>query len=203
MKEIFSLDNPVWNFLGKMVDMVVLTGLWLICSLPIVTIGASTAALYYVTLKLERDQEGYTIRSFFRAFRDNLKQGMLAGLIALAAGGILSGDIYMARRAHTQMGDMLLWTFLILAFICLATALYLFPLMARCRTGLLQLVTMAFVMAMKNIGWTIFMLVCLGCLIAVGVFVCAPVLVIAVGVSTYVNCMILNRMWKNTRLALV
>ena len=52
MKNLFHVENPVWVFMGKLVDMLILSGLWVICSLPVVTIGASTAALYYVTLKL-------------------------------------------------------------------------------------------------------------------------------------------------------
>ena len=51
MKNLFNVENPVWVFMGKLVDMLLLSGLWVICSLPVVTIGASTAALYYVTLK--------------------------------------------------------------------------------------------------------------------------------------------------------
>ena len=68
MKNLFNVENPVWVFMGKLVDMLILSGLWVICSLPVVTIGASTAALYYVTLKLANNEEGYTVRSFFFFF---------------------------------------------------------------------------------------------------------------------------------------
>ena len=71
MNSIFSFDNPVWNFIGKLVDMLMLTVLWALCSLPVVTIGASTSALYYVMLKLAEDKEGSMFWSFFRAFKEN------------------------------------------------------------------------------------------------------------------------------------
>ena len=62
---LFNYDNPVWRFIGKFWDVLVVNLLWIICSIPIVTIGASTTAMYYVTLRLDRDEDGYTIRSFF------------------------------------------------------------------------------------------------------------------------------------------
>lgn len=73
--------------MGKLVDLLVLSGLWVILSLPVVTIGASTAALYYVTLKLASNEEGYTVRSFFHAFKENLIPGIPLGIGSLAVGG--------------------------------------------------------------------------------------------------------------------
>ena len=74
MRGIFSYDNPVMRFIGKFWDVLILNILWLICSIPVFTIGAATTAVYYVTLKLARDDDGYTIRSFFRSFRQNFRQ---------------------------------------------------------------------------------------------------------------------------------
>ena len=71
LQGLFNYDNPVWRFIGKLGDLIILNVLWLITSIPIVTIGASTTALYYVTLKLVRDEDGYTIRSFFKSFKEN------------------------------------------------------------------------------------------------------------------------------------
>lgn len=59
MAKLFHLDNPVWIFLGKLTDMVILTILWGAFCIPLVTVGASTAALYDVSLKLAENQEGY------------------------------------------------------------------------------------------------------------------------------------------------
>ena len=73
LQGLFNYDNPVWRFIGKLGDLIILNILWMITSIPIVTIGASTTALYYVTLKLVRDEDGYTIKSFFKSFRDNFK----------------------------------------------------------------------------------------------------------------------------------
>ena len=48
--------------------------LWLVCCIPVFTAGAATTAVYYVTLKLVRDEDDSTIKSFFRSFIQNFKQ---------------------------------------------------------------------------------------------------------------------------------
>ena len=55
--------------------------LWLICSLPLVTIGSASTALYYVTVKCIRHERGSLTKSYFRAFRENFRQGTLLWLL--------------------------------------------------------------------------------------------------------------------------
>ena len=62
---IFSYDNPMTRFLAKLGKLLWLNILWLITSLPLFTLGASTCALYYTTLRLVRDEEGYLTREYF------------------------------------------------------------------------------------------------------------------------------------------
>lgn len=73
LQGIFNYDNPVWRFIGKLGDLIILNILWIVCSIPVFTAGASTTAVYYVTLKLVRDEDDSTIRSFFRSFKSNFK----------------------------------------------------------------------------------------------------------------------------------
>ena len=202
MKTLFNVENPVWVFMGKLVDMLILSGLWVICSLPVVTAGASTAALYYVTLKLADNEEGYTVRSFFRAFRENLIPGIPFGLGAIAVGIFLGCDIYMYSQMDGQMGVVLLWSVIILTVLFAMTAVWLFPLTARCRTDWKHLLVMAFVMSVRNFGWTLLMLVSAVCLFAIGLFVTAPLLVIAIGGTAYIHSKILNMLWKQYDLSL-
>lgn len=196
MKGLFQIENPIWVFMGKLVDMLVLTGLWVFTSLPVVTMGASTAALYYVTLKLAENEESYVVRSFFRAFKENLRQGIPAGILTMVGGVILGSDVYIYYHMEGKSGSMLLWASLILVLIYMMTVVYLFPLMARCRTNLKTLYIMAFVMSVKNFGWTLFMMVSTMCLFVAGIFIMAPILVLAVGGTAYIHSKILNMLWK-------
>ncbi len=130
----FNYDNPVWRFIGKFGDLIILNVLWLVCSLPVFTIGASTTAVYYVTLKLARDDDGYTIRSFFKSFKENFKQSTIIWLILLLAGAILGVDLYFFARlfnGSSTVKTVMLTVFLAMALIYAAVAMYIFPLQSR------------------------------------------------------------------------
>ena len=83
LQGIFNYDNPVWRFIGKLGDLMILNILWVICSIPIFTMGASTTAVYYVTMKLVRGDDGYTLRNYFKSFKENFKQATVIWLLML------------------------------------------------------------------------------------------------------------------------
>ena len=94
----FNWDNIVFQMLGKLVDCVWVSILWVICCIPVFTIGASTTALYYTVHKSIRGDRGYTTRTFFGAFRDNFKAATLPYLIWLAVMIVLSCDAYITYQ---------------------------------------------------------------------------------------------------------
>lgn len=131
---IFNYDNPVWRFIGKFCDVLILNVLWLICSIPIVTVGASTTAVYYVTLKLVRDEEGPTIRSFFKSFKENFKQATVLWLIMLAVGCLLGFDLYFflgIQKTPSTFRTIMVAVFGGFSLIYLFVLLFVFPLQAR------------------------------------------------------------------------
>lgn len=94
MRDFFNFDGPLYNFINKVGDLIWLNILWLICCIPIVTIGASTTALYFVALKLASGEDGYIAKDFFRSFRQNFKQSTVIWIILLAFGIFISYDLY-------------------------------------------------------------------------------------------------------------
>lgn len=133
MNGLLNLDGPVMQFITKMVYSVYLNILWLVCCLPIVTVGASTTALYYVSLKIAKNEEGNLTKAFFRSFKENLKQGTQIWLILFGLGLILGVDGYVLY--HMRFENVF-WTMLTAVFIVAAVAyvivlLYIFPLLAR------------------------------------------------------------------------
>lgn len=94
----FNWDNIVFQMLGKLVDCVWVSILWVICCIPVFTIGASTTALYYTVHKSIRGDRGYTTRTFFGAFRDNFKAATLPYLIWLAVMIVLGCDAYITYQ---------------------------------------------------------------------------------------------------------
>jgi len=92
MWSFFELDSPYCRLITKIVHIIYLNILWLLFSLPVITIGASTTALYYVAMKLVKNEDGYIARSFIKSFRMNFRQGTIIWIIVLAAGFVLLQD---------------------------------------------------------------------------------------------------------------
>ena len=83
MNRFFNMDNKFFVFMGRVADLLLLNFLCILCCIPVVTAGASITALYYVTLKMARDEESYIARSFFRSFKQNFKQSTIINIIML------------------------------------------------------------------------------------------------------------------------
>ncbi len=95
MKKLFSLDSPIMRFLSHLADLVILSFLWLVCSLPLVTMGAATTALYAVLLKDVAGEGGPVVRSFFRYFKENFKQATVLWLILAVVTAICVADVLL------------------------------------------------------------------------------------------------------------
>lgn len=89
MNRFFSGDNPIFRFTGRVLDVIVLSLLWFVCCLPVVTILPATAALYYSCVKCIRYREPEPYGSFFRSFRENLRTGAGAMVAFLLIAAVL------------------------------------------------------------------------------------------------------------------
>lgn len=161
LQGLFDYDNPVWRYIGKFGDLMLLNLLWIICSIPVFTIGASTTAVYYVTLKLVRDEDGYTFRSFFRSFRENFKQATVIWLLLLGTGLILLIDIRFFLIVLT--GDSVVRTLFTaavgaLTILWLFILTYVFPLQCRFYNPVKRTLFNAFFMSIRHFFHTLGML---------------------------------------------
>ena len=77
MNSLFNPDNPIFHFLSRIADIIFLNLLFLLCCIPIITVGPSISALYYCMLKIIRNRDSSITGMFFHSFRENLKQGSL------------------------------------------------------------------------------------------------------------------------------
>lgn len=192
MAKLFSYDNPIWRFMGRAADVFFLTMLWAACSLPVITIGASTTALYYVSLKMVRNREGYLLQSFWKAFKENFAQSTAMWLILLVIGGFLGFDLYFLYGQEGTAAVFLFWLLLVLSVLYLFMAALLFPLAARLDAGGKKLFLLTFMVSIKNFSWVMLMLVTTVCVLAVGLFVFWPVLLVGAGAAAYAHCLILE-----------
>lgn len=95
---LFSYDSKFSQIMLKLCYGCYLNLLWMVCSLPVFTAGAATAALYDVTLRLAREEEPPLTARFFKAFRENFRQATILWLILLGVGALLGADGYILYR---------------------------------------------------------------------------------------------------------
>ena len=81
--KLLDPDSKLYQILSTAASFIALNILWLLCSAPLLTAGVSTAAMYTITHKMARHEYPTVLPDFFKAFRDNFKKGMLAGLVML------------------------------------------------------------------------------------------------------------------------
>ena len=163
MGGFFNYDNPVWRFVGRIWDLFILNLLWVICSIPIVTFGASTTAMYYCTLKIAKDRDsGGMFTMFFHSFKDNIRQSTIIWIIMALIGGILFFDIrffsFYSPINNTVIRMIIFMVTCFLILLWLFIFLYIFPIQAKFINSIKQTFKLALFMSIKHLVRTIIIL---------------------------------------------
>lgn len=157
MDRFFGLDSPVMRALSLVADLVILNLLWLICCIPVVTIGASTTAMYAVALKLAAGQDGYVLRRFFRAFKQNFKQATVIHLITGVLILILFADYTFYLKGFQVPKPLLVLVFatgiLLAAFLS-----WVYPVLSRFDNSVKNTCKNAGLMAVAHLPFTLLIL---------------------------------------------
>ena len=130
LKGIFNFNSPLMRGLAVLFDLVILNALFVICSLPVVTIGAAYAALQRVTQNVVFDTGTGVVREYFRAFKQNYKQATTAWI-----GVIVFSIIWL--YALTSVSTVFAGATAIIAYAILAVAMALFISIAQYQFALL------------------------------------------------------------------
>ncbi len=152
-------DNVIVRALNKICDMVCLNILWLVCCIPVITIGASTTALYTIMLKMVKNEEGYIFRGFFRAFKSNFKQSTVIWIVLLLAGIICRIDAGAAGTISGTAGLIMRSVFYLIGFILLSVMIYVFPLTARYENSIRATFRNALILTVAKLPYTVLMAV--------------------------------------------
>lgn len=133
MKGLFSPDGPVMEVLRKLMYCVLLNMIFLLCCLPVITIGAALTSLYYTIQKVLKNDRGYVFRAFFQSFKDNLKQTIPVGVVMVLVLVIFQCDSWIlqevAAGGHVWGNAYIL--FEILKYVVIVYSLWVFAYIAR------------------------------------------------------------------------
>ena len=138
-------------------DLMILNWLWFFTSLPVITIGPASCAMYSVTLKLVRGEHAATVRDYFRAFRDNFKKGLVLGLIAIAFVLVAFVDYRFALAQTGLFNKLYLALAILIGSLGLTFIAYVFPLQAMFENPLKQQIKNAFALSVSAPGKTLMM----------------------------------------------
>lgn len=158
MSNFFNMDNGFFRTLGKLADLMILNILFLLCSIPIFTIGASMTAMYYVTLKMAENEDGYIARAFFKSFRQNFKQATVIWLIMLLFGIILVLDLLIMKNASGTVATVFKVIITATGFLYIMMLIYVFPVLARFYNTTKAIFKNSFIMAIADFPRTFVML---------------------------------------------
>ena len=197
MGNFFNLDGPFYKYGNMLADLLLLSLMWLLFSIPVLTIGASTTALFYVATRRLSNKEGYVARDFFKSFKKNLVPSSLAWLLVLGMLLLLANNILNADLVEVMPWIVWVCQFAVL-FEVLIVSVFLFPVIARFDMKLWTAVKSAFFMANRHL------LTSVACL-AVGVFLVFMVaysfglIFIAMGVYGFIASYLIMRIFKKYR----
>jgi uncharacterized membrane protein YesL len=196
---IFDIDNHFFRFVTKLMNVILLNLLWTIFSLPVFTMGAATSAVYYVTLKMVKDEEGYIIKDFWKAFKQNFKQSVILEIILVIIGIILYADIRFFLLNNNAFSYFFIAILAIVSIIYVFTLIYIFPITARYQNKLSENLKSAFIMSLKHLVTSIMMTILLFVLLY-GFYVSVPIMVlfpiIAVAGYAYVGSILFRGIFE-------
>ncbi|WP_310604519.1 YesL family protein [Anaerosporobacter sp.] len=181
--------------MGKVFDIVLVSLLWVVCCIPIITIGPATTALYYSVVKSIRRERGYITKEFFHSFKTNFKQGTITGVIFTVFAVIMSVNFYVVKQMDTKVSTVLIGIYLVLCAVVFITALYAFPNLSRFTLTIKHLFKNSLIMSIRHLPMSIVMALIV--LVALFLMYLVPIATLFVpGVSCLLVSFMMERILK-------
>ena len=196
MKKLFDMENPFMRTLAMAADLLILNLLTLVLCLPVVTAGPAVIAMNSIIIKLVRNEEGYIVKPFFRAFKENFKTGALLSVLLLVTAGFLFAD-YLAALAYVPIMRV---GVIAIGVIVMAIAFYVFALAARYDNKLGATLKNAAVLAVGYFPRTLVMVLFAAVLWVGGIYIYrigVPLLLLfGLSLPCYVNVLLMNKIFR-------
>jgi uncharacterized membrane protein YesL len=150
MKHFLFMEGPIYRFLTRVVELIVLNFMFLLFCIPIFTIGASTTALYSVTLKMVRNEESGVYSGFVQAFKKNFNQSTSIWILLMFAGLILLLDYLYLKLYDGNFTLLIILSLFFFTCIYLLLTILIFPYIARYENTIRESVVNALKIAVTN-----------------------------------------------------
>lgn len=155
----FNLNSPLMDFITTTTQYIALNVIFIICCIPIVTIGPALAALYQVIMRETRGEYGYLIRKYFQHFKEMFLQSFLTSLSLGIIVLLLLFNVGFWNAMEGILANIIIVLVYIMLLAVACTFIYVFPLMARFKNNFLQTIKNAFYIALTNLVATLILVV--------------------------------------------
>ncbi|CAM5405805.1 YesL family protein [Niallia circulans] len=149
--------------LTKVANLLYLSILWIVFSLPIITIGASTAALYYAAHHAIREEEGYIFQQFWKAMKSSFKQATITWVFFVAAISVFYyNSLFLGAQTNGSVVSIIGQTiFLLLIPLVCCCFIYAISYIARFQSPLKIVWKNAAILAISHLPKSLFLLILL------------------------------------------
>lgn len=197
MRGIFDYDGILFQAINKVINCVFLSFLWFVFSIPLITMGASTTALYYTVNKVLRHGRSHIWREFWSSFKGNFKQATLVWMIFIIVCCVLAGDCYFTYLLYkTEIVPIIvLIAFMIFTVIAIMWGIYLFPYIARFSNTVKHTLKNCMIMMLQNLLWSVLLMVIFA--VSVAFFLASPLVLLVIPVCcSFLQGLILERIFR-------
>lgn len=168
MKGAFSIDSRLYKVVDKAVSMIKLNILFVVCSLPVITIGAAGCALYDTAMKIAADEEGYILHNFLKVFRSKWRQTLKVWSLLLIAFAGLCMNLLFWTHQQGIIPEVMTGAVLMLTMLWFFLTVYSLALMTRAETGARMTLRNAAFLAIKHLPKSFYMLLWILILVVAG-----------------------------------
>lgn len=162
MKKLLDPDGKLMTLIGILGDHCLLSLLWLACAIPVITVGAASAAMCKLSFRLQNGQECSILKDGFRAVKQYFKPATKLWLAALAVALVFVLDVHFSLQLPVESQDFAAVVLGMIGLIGLVFALcllWLYPALLHFEGNFLHNIKLAFLLGVMHLGWSALMLV--------------------------------------------
>lgn len=158
MRNLFSYDGPVFTIINRLSNIIVLNVLWLICCVPVITAGASTTALYFVSMKLVNGEDAHIVKDFFRSFKQNFLQSTVIWIGLVLFGAFIVYDLYIALYVDIGINNILVPVTFFFTMVYAMIFVYIFALQSKFVNKIRHTLKNAIILSLRHLPWTVLLI---------------------------------------------
>lgn len=160
MKNFFSLENPLIQFLSRACDLMIINLLFIVSCIPVFTIGAAICGMTKVCQAIVTGDERGTWQLYVTGFKNSFKQATAVWLcVLLVAISLFCYWLIIDNFCRGALAVVLLIVMGVFGLIALSLVVYLFPLIARYENSLREHIRNAGILAITRLILTVVLII--------------------------------------------